>query len=275
MTAWEVTDTLKDQSSELDDTYSTSGSKQDTEVDGFSEPGGETRASARVGSIGSMDTAGEDINNNSAARATGFMGKNSELVWMQRLSQQAAASSGSDTSSSLSGPARSPQGRTEAGMTRISDSTYHCDNFPINVSDQVNAFELPPKHIADFLVQTYLNTIHPAFPILVKPDLITQYSTFSNRQGISPGEGWRAILNLIFSIAAKYAHLVQADSRGDERDHLIYFTRARMLGFNGDSILAHPELQQVRISGLMAFYLAATHQINRYRSRTQLCSLSH
>ena len=212
-----------------------------------------------------MDTAGEDFDKSSAARATGFMGKNSELVWIQRLAQQAVADSESDTKSSASSRARSRPGEAEPDTTRpvISDSTYHCDNFPINVSDHVDAYEMPQRHTADFLLQAYLDTVHPSFPILDKTAFIDQYDAFSNGQGINPSNSWRATLNLIFAIAAKYAHLVQADARGDERDHLIYFTRARMLGFNGDTILAHPEIQQVRISGLMAFYLAATHQINR------------
>ena len=240
------------------------GSKRDTEVDGTSEPGGETRVSARVGSTGSLDLIEEDFNKSAAARATGFLGKNSEVVWMQRLSRRAAAASGSDTSSSPSGRAGSTQDETQGVAPRVSDTTYHCDDFPIIISDQVDAYELPPKHIADFLFQTYLDTVHPAFPILGKATFINQYTTFSNSQGVNTGHNWRAILNLIFAIAARYAHLIQAEWRGDERDHLIYFTRARMLGFNGDSILAHPELQQVQISGMMAFYLSATDQVNRY-----------
>ncbi len=213
-----------------------------------------------------MDVVNEDFNKSAAARATGFMGKNSEVVWMQRLSRRAAAGSGSDTEGSLPGQSGSMQGGSQGAGARISDSTYHCDTLSIMVSDQVDAYELPPKHIADFLFQSYLDIVHPAFPILGKATFTNQYNTFSNSQSVNTGDNWRAILNLIFAIAARYAHLIQAELRGDERDHLVYFTRARILGFNGDSILAHPDLQQVQISGLMAFYLAATDQINRYAS---------
>ena len=261
-------DVFKEQPPDPDDIYAPLGSKNAIEVDGLDEAGGETHASARAGSTGSMDAIGEDFNRNPATRATGFMGKNSELVWMQRLSQQAELTSGSDSSSSISGRARSTQEERGAFTTRISDATYHCDNLPIMVSEQVDAYELPPRHIADFLFQAYLDTVHPAFPILGKQTFVNQYNTFSGSQGVKPGDNWRAVLNLIFAIAARYAHLIQADWRGDERDHLIYFTRARMLGFNGDSILDHPELQQIQISGLMAFYLASTDQINRYADNT-------
>jgi len=259
MTRARDADALKEQSPESDDISHSPSSRRGTDVDGVSEPGGETRVSARVGSTGSMDVVDEDFNKSAAARATGYMGKNSEVVWMQRLSRRAAAGSGSDTESQ----AGSMQGGSQGVGARISDSTYHCDTLSIMVSDQVDAYELPPKHIADFLFQSYLDIVHPAFPILGKATFTNQYNTFSNSQSVNTGDNWRAILNLIFAIAARYAHLIQAELRGDERDHLVYFTRARILGFNGDSILAHPDLQQVQISGLMAFYLAATDQINR------------
>lgn len=210
-----------------------------------------------------MDLVAEDFNKSAAARATGYMGKNSEVVWMQRLGRRAAAGSGSDTEGSLPDPADSRLGGSQGAGARISDSTYHCDTLSITVSDQVDAYELPPKQIADFLFQTYLEVVHPAFPVLGKATFTNQYNTFSNSQSVNTGDNWRAILNLIFAIAARYAHLIQAELRGDERDHLVFFTRARILGFNGGSILAHPDLQQIQISGLMAFYLAATDQINR------------
>ena len=270
------TDYFKEDSADADDAQSESSSRRsrgEVAVDGDFEPAGEHRASARVGSTGSLDIIEEDYNRSPSARATGFLGKNSEVVWMQRLNKWADAPDSEDGSSSKSdemedtGTAHQPldhdsgPGGIEGHST--SDATYHCDDVPVVVTDQVDAFELPPKHIADQFFQSYLDTVHPAFPILGKSTFISQYQTFANREGINTGNNWRAILNLIFAIAAKYSHLVQADWRGDERDHLIYFTRARMLGFNGESILAHPELQQIQIVGLMAFYLTAINQINR------------
>lgn len=209
-----------------------------------------------------MDTVDEDLNRSAATRATGFLGKNSEVVWMRRLSRLAASGSTSDDSESGSGQHESMD-NTKHSVPRVRDSTYHCDDLSIVVADQVDIFELPPKHVADALFQAYLETVQPAFPILRKSTFINQYNICLNSPAVDTGSNWRAILNLVFAIAAKYFHLVQAESRGDERDHLIYFTRARMLGFNGDSILAHPELQQVQIAGLMAFYLTAVNQTNR------------
>lgn len=256
------TDIWQEQSPELDDDiFPSPGSRKGADIEGSSESGGGNKVSARVGSTGSTDVVDEDFNKSAAARATGFMGKNSEVVWMQRLGRRIEAGSASASSSSLSGQAGSKQHENQGA--RVTDSNYHCDSFSIMIPDQVDAYELPPKYVADILFQIYLDVVHPAFPIIGKVTFTTQYNAFSNSQGINTGDNWRAILNLIFAVAARYTHLIQAEWRGDERDHLVYFTRARILGFNGDSILAHPELQQVQISGLMAFYLAATNQINR------------
>ena len=156
-------------------------------------------------------------------------------------------------------------GRDAKEEQPISASTYHCDDLSVFVTDQVvDPFELPTKDLADHLFQSYIDTVHPAFPILGRSTFINQYEIFANRGALNTGNNWRAILNLIFAIGAKYSHLIQGELRGDERDHLIYFTRARLLGFNAESILAHPELQQVQVAGLMAFYLTTINQVNRY-----------
>lgn len=226
-----------------------------------------------MGSTGSLDNINEDYNRSAASRATGFLGKNSEVVWMQRLkewanepSSEGGSPRGSDQSTEHEKLGPTPEKGTGPGALReqsASGSSYHCDDLPVIVTDQVDPFELPPKLVADQFFQSYLDTVHPAFPILGKSTFISQYQTFAHRESLNTGNNWRAILNMIFAIAAKYSHLIRAEWRGDERDHLIYFTRARMLGFNGESILTHPELQQIQVAGMMAFYLTAINQVNR------------
>ena len=53
-----------------------------------SSSGGESDVSAGVGSTGALDRTDEDFNRNSNTRASGFMGKNSEVTWMQRVKQE-------------------------------------------------------------------------------------------------------------------------------------------------------------------------------------------
>ncbi len=228
--------------------------------------GAETHVMARVGSTASLGHVDEDFDR-MAARATGFMGKSSELSWMQRLKKEAEHSPGvseeampmighmdfSINSSSLQENMHHP----------INESTYHCDDLSMLLLDQVEPYETPPRHTADLLFNCYLDTVHPAFPILGKTSFLSQYRTYYSKS-VQTGVNWLAILNLIFAIGAKYSRLSQADWRGNENDHLIYFTRARLLAFKADSILDHAGLQSVQVTGLMAFYLTAINQINRY-----------
>ena len=259
----------------------------DKGVGGVDQPSsanhGEAGVNARAGSTGSLDRINEDYNRSAASRATGFMGKSAEVTWMQRLKKRQAtfgSESGEDEDGedqpNVDGKQTSQPFanglqhlntsfyRKGGSSPRVSESTYHCDDLTVLIPDQVDPFEIPPRHTANALYQSYLDTVHPAFPIIGKITFTNQFQTFLDNDKANTGHNWLAILNLIFAIAAKYSHLVQAEWRGDERDHLIYFTRARMLGFNGETILGHAELQRVQITGLMAFYLMAINQINRY-----------
>lgn len=224
-----------------------------------SEGGGERPALARVGSTKSLGHVNEDFNRTAASRATGFMGKNSELTWMQRLKTEADVSRefGEETVPMLDSAALE-----EDLQHPINESTYHCDDLSMLIPDHVEPYEIPPRQVADLLFERYLDTVHPTFPIIGKTTFVDQYRTFYGKN-LQAGANWLAILNLIFAIGAKYTRLTRADWGGEEVDDLIYFTRARLLGFNTDSILDHAGVQSVQVAGLIAFYLSTINQINR------------
>lgn len=208
------------------------------------------------------------------------MGKNSEITWMQRLRQENRLGSPtrfdsdrefkerSGGASALFIQHRSPDSGPPLSDVNedysVTESSYHLDDFAISVPDTVDAYEIPTKEMADHLYGVYMSTVHPSFPIVGRATFTSQYKRFFAGPHVNPGNKWLSILNLIFAIAARYSHLVQAPWRGDDRDHLIYFTRARQLSMNGDTLFSHPDLQQVQVEGLTAFYLTATNQINRY-----------
>lgn len=233
------------------------------------EADSENFVSARVGSTESLDHIDEDFNHSAASRATGFIGKNSELTWIQRLKRQ--TDYGSDKSDDEILESSSVDGNKSASfhdlggtnLTPINESTYHCDDIDVFVYDEVDQYELPPNQTAICLFQSYMDSVHPAFPILGKTTFTDQFHRKIENENMRPGDNWLAIVNLVFAIGAKYSHLVKAEWRGDDRDHLIYFTRARKLGFNSKSILGHADLQLVQITGLMAFYFTAVNQVNR------------
>lgn len=232
----------------------------------FDEADGEKHVSARVGSTDSLDHVEEDFDQSAATRATGFMGKNSELTWIQRLKRQMDAGSYRSKEEAEDAVAAGREHSKPVGDSSpppINESTYHCDDVPVLIPEyQINEYDVPPKYLADSLFQSYLETVHPAFPIIGKITFSDQYRTFYGKK-VNAGAKWLAILNLIFAISARYAHLVQAEWSGDENQHLMYFTRARMLGYNLETIFDHSSLQLVQITGLMAFYLTAINQVNR------------
>ncbi|KAI9829405.1 MAG: hypothetical protein M1819_006342 [Sarea resinae] len=235
-------------------------------------------AAGTVGSNESIDRIDEDFNRTENVRATGYLGKNSEVRWMQRLKENAAYGSSGAEARRAQDKAESPSAtgtdataswetRASRGDVYLSDATYHLDDMTLSIPDQVEPYELPTRQDADMLLNCYMVHVQFAFPFLGKASFATQYLTYfdSLRSGGSqarPGPKWLAILNLIFAIGAKFSHLIQAEWSGDERDHLIYFTRARLLGMNSDSIFEHPDLQQIQVTGLFALYLLSTNQIN-------------
>lgn len=139
---------------------------------------------------------------------------------------------------------------------------YALGGFATNVPQPVNKYGMPSRELSDLLFEEYWNNVHPGFPMINRPLFRSQYQSFW-AQGQQPGDKWLAILNVIFAIAARYAHLTEAPWRGEETDHFLYFNRAGLLSLTGEELFSPPNLQQVQLEGLVAFYLLATDQIGR------------
>lgn len=219
----------------------------------------EPSSPSSIGSLEAIDRVEEDHNRSENTRATGYMGKNSELTWMQRLQREADQR------------AQGFPGSLEPGVDRKADEqlslhavNYHLDDMDISVPGPVQLYAMPSREIADHLFDCYLTTVHPFYPIINRPLFQAQYRTFFESTA-RPGDKWLAILNMIFAIGAKHSQLISAPWRAgeDDKDHLMYLTRARILSMNGDVLFSHPDLQQVQVEGLIAFYLLASDQINR------------
>lgn len=219
----------------------------------------EPSSPSSVGSLNAIDRVEEDINENEQSRATGFMGKSSDVRWMQQLQIEAdRRASGQPVSLGHD------QGlRPDNEKMHVYKYSYHLDDLDLPVAEPVQPYEMPPRDLADRLFGDYLTTVHPFFPIINQPLFTAQFHKFFD-SAARPGDKWMAILNMVFAIAAKHAHLVNAPWCQDANDHNVYFSRARVLSLNGDVILSHPDLQQVQVEGLMAYYLLATNHINRY-----------
>lgn len=84
----------------------------------------------------------------------------------------------------------------------LTESTYHCDNIPLVIPDHVQVYQLPARGTADALLASYLESVHPAFPIIGRKTFVNQYRTFYDNPNLKTGPAWLAILNLIFAISA-------------------------------------------------------------------------
>lgn len=129
-------------------------------------------------------------------------------------------------------------------------------------------FSLPPKHVADRLVDSYFTTVHPLFPIIHKPTFMEEYDKCYASQ-IFPSGGdarsWLTMLNLVFAIGETHLKselmVTQRDGRGD----VDYFIKSRVLGaLDGGSVFEIPDLGRVQALGLTGMYLLASIQTNRY-----------
>jgi hypothetical protein len=146
----------------------------------------------------------------------------------------------------------------------ISSLNYFQDDTNITGPDGIDVMVRPSQQVADRLVDDYFQTVHPEFPIIGKELFLSQYRSFYSNSNVRPGKRWTAVLNLVFAIAARHSHLSQKQQiQGNTADHLAYFTRAWRLSIGNVALLDHPNLQQVQVEGLAAFYLLSTGQVNR------------
>ncbi|KAL2853454.1 fungal-specific transcription factor domain-containing protein [Aspergillus pseudoustus] len=200
--------------------------------------------------IGSIDFTNEDFNRDERIQATGFVGEHSEIAWIGRLKRI------------LRHFHHDPMGK---GVDRsaISAANYFLDDLEVDVMDNVELSHRPPPAVADRLVDSYFRVVHPYFPIVGKVTFLGQYKSYYSSSSVRPGKRWLAVLNMVFAIATKYVHDSTQGAEINADEHMAYFSRAWKLSMGDVALLDHPNLQQVQVEGLSAFYLLTVGQANR------------
>jgi hypothetical protein len=218
----------------------------------------------------------ENLLRSHASRATGFVGQNSEVQWLRNLKHPMASTSSegwrgtpyvlpykSHDSDKNAAPRQADALRTRQEASKagsgphVSESTFYLDSDDLDVDIMVDPYELPPPEIADKLFDCYMQTVHNSFPI-VSDVFKKQYRSYSNsvkrNRLYQVPEHWQATLNLVLAIGALYSHLMQAQWQADERDHLIYMTRAiRIVGLEKIATSLHaPSLSIIRVCYLVS-----------------------
>lgn len=220
-----------------------------------------------VGSMGSTDNANEEDFYQYGAEqlAQAFVGQASEERWLQRLERELSESDLSDKPK-LYPPTNLGGSIGEHRRTDKIDSFPYPEDMDMSaIGNQIDPYGLPVKSAADALVETYFATVHPSFPIIDQAFFSHQFEeyftmseseTFKDRTFITT-------LQIVFAIGAVYAHRTGADWAGDDRDHLLYFARARVLGTEMGILSDRVYHGQVQVFGLSGMYFMVTNQINR------------
>lgn len=199
--------------------------------------------------MAAIDHTEEDFNRDEKVQALGFVGGHSEMSWLYRLKRYLAHDSAVPVD--------------ENPDPSISTLNYFQDDTEVPNLDRLDPTERPLPHIDDKLVNDYFESVHPAFPIIGKAVFLGQYRSFYLNPAVWPGKRWMAILNMVFAIAAKHSRLFNTDSEHWDDDK-VYFARAWRLSVGPNTLLDHPNLQQVQVDGLASFYLLSTGQVNRF-----------
>ncbi|KAF1963092.1 hypothetical protein CC80DRAFT_105298 [Byssothecium circinans] len=214
----------------------------------------------------SLDLLDENLHESNQSRATGFVGKNSEVEWFRALRLQ-EKSEEEAASSRLPPAARTGPSSTGGTAEQVNSVSFYQDNASIDLDVYVEPYELPAPEVAEHLLAVYMDKVHDNFQILPKKlfqDQCYRYFKTSQEGGTASrlNPKWQAIVNLIFAIGAKYTH-VNTGWQANHEDHLIYQARARSFGWNNTTLTQHPDLPQIQVAGLLAFYYLSVGQISR------------
>jgi hypothetical protein len=211
---------------------------------------------------GSLDRPDKDLHNNDRAPATGFVERNPEGEWLRAV--EMAQSERTDGEASGFHQRR---GSYAPNNKLISSYSFWTDEESFEINFCVDPYELPPLETAKRLLGCYMNRVHDSFPILSRKTLEDQfcrcYTALQNRNTPRLTPKWHTILNLVFAIAAKYSHLVKANWRADELDHIVYKARATAFDLNDTAMTSHSDVPQVQRLGLLAFYWLSIGQVSR------------
>jgi hypothetical protein len=72
-------------------------------------------------------------------------------------------------------------------------------------------------------------------------------------------------MNLVFAIGARYSHLIGAERRADDRDHLVYMSRAvHLLELQSvNTLVAQPDQALIQAFGLLSFYYLTIGHVSK------------
>ncbi|KAJ8109116.1 hypothetical protein OPT61_g7693 [Boeremia exigua] len=227
----------------------------------------------------------EDVMRNLGSRETGYFGQASEIQWLRTVqrrlqhikAENCAPRNGLCSSLRDTNRARldashktehSKQTSTESLGNYITDASFYLDGSHIATDTFIDPYEMPDRSTAEKLFGCYMETVHSSFP-LVPASFEVQFRGHmifvKDNQAWNICGRWLAQLNLVFAIGAKYSHLIGAEWRGDERDHIQYMARAVQLMGSRSPVrsFTEPDLELIQANSSLSFYFLVTGNVSR------------
>jgi hypothetical protein len=226
----------------------------------------EAHVSSPVGSNKDLDFdfLEKDVLEDLGSSQTGYMGRNSQIQWMRALQRKLDQPGGGLSDMSYAVPRdneEAPSKRSDtpyerqkqsAGAGPLSDYYFYLDNTDINI-DIDDPDVVPPVEIAKKLFESYQVAVHNPFRILnssFEEELQTYYRVSQRGGTMNVCVKWKAVLNLVFAIGARFSYLVGGGWRADGRDHHVYMSRAiHFLGLNQiTTLICAPDISLIQVS---------------------------
>lgn len=244
----------------FEDSRDSSSVTNEFSAEGSGKDAGENTASARVGSPGAQDELASVVDLGSGAGAAGFVGKVSEVSWIQRCREILFRQN--------SGGIEISQRDLDLHLIRAQHLNYHMDDFELLSVDEesVVPLERPPLDTAVALSEAYFDSLHNIFPFVDADqyrEIIQQYAYHTPSASLDERR-WLSTANVIFGLGSKWLHLTSPEGQNLAEDHLMYYARARGLGLDHRLSFDHPTLEQVQALGVLALYLFVNNSIARF-----------
>ncbi|OCT47859.1 fungal specific transcription factor domain-containing protein [Cladophialophora carrionii] len=221
---------------------------------------GENKAGSSVGSPGRQGELPRVVSLNSGGGASGFVGKMSEISWIQRAFETVRGYRDDN-------PGRVHAAEMDVNIATTTDFIYFMDDTNVLAVDEdyVDPYHWPAKESVVLLSEAFFHAMQGTFHFVLREQFLQQAYQFSaTGQNLSWSKRrWLALANLVWAIGSKWLQITKLDESSSNEDHLIYYARARALGLDHRVLFDHPDIERVQGIGLLAFYLLINGSITR------------
>ena len=224
---------------------------------------GERRVLADVGSPSRQDEISAVVHLHKGSGLAGYIGKMSEISWIQRISEHVEGKS-------LTFVFEMPSAQLDYRAEKIEDMSYLVDQVDLLSVDEdyVNPHQYPPVSTAILLSEAFFHALHGSFYFVEREQFLADLMTVQAAGSISnwSQRPFLAVCNMVWATAARWLEMTELAERTDAEDHLVYYARARSLGLDHRIQFDNADVQTVQGMGILAFYLLVNHSIQRYAS---------